>query len=48
MMLDCFHYVLIQVTNYVRDLQHFMCEQIDLHVFKAVNNHVCTLLLTST
>ena len=30
-MLHHFHYVLIQVTNY--DLQHFMSEQIDLHVF---------------
>ena len=33
-MLHHFHHVLIQITNY-GDLQHFMSEQIDLHVFKA-------------
>ena len=29
-MLDRFDHVLIQVINYVWDLQHFMSEQIDL------------------
>ena len=34
-MLHHFHHVLIQVTE-LGDLQHFMSEQIDLHVFKAI------------
>ena len=35
-----FHHVLIQVTE-LRDLQHFMSEQIDLHFFKAITAASC-------
>ena len=38
-MLHHFYHVLIQVTN--RDLQNFMSEQIDLHIFKAITAASC-------
>ena len=44
-MLHHFHHVLIQVTNW--DLQHFMSEQIDLHVFKAITAASCVDIIVN-
>ena len=42
-MLHHFHHVLIQV----RDLQHFMSEQIDLHFFKAIIAASCVDIIVN-
>ena len=39
-MLHHFHHVLIQVTE-LWDLQHFMSEQIDLHIVKVITAASC-------
>ena len=41
-----FHHVLIQITK-LRDLQHFMSEQIDLHVFKAITAASCVDIIVN-
>ena len=46
-MLHHFQYVLIQVTNYIQDLQYFMSEQIDLHVFKAITAASCVDIIVN-
>ena len=45
-MLHHFHHVLIQVTNY-EILQHFMSEQIDLHVFNAIAAASCVDIIVN-
>ena len=45
-MLHHFHHVLIQITE-LRDLQHFMSEQIDLHIFKAITAASCVDIIVN-
>ena len=36
-----FHHVATDSSHELRDLQHFMSEQIDLHIFKAITAAFC-------